>query len=372
MKHLKCGYTTGTCAAAAAGAAAQMLCTGKWPETFTVMTPKGVPVTVKILENHTGNGFARCAVRKYSGDDPDITNGVLVYADVTLNTSANIVIDGGKGIGRVTHPGLWQKVGEAAINEVPRQMIYSAVSGIFARYGEKAGASVIISIPAGVELAEKTFNPRLGIKGGISVLGTSGIVEPMSDKAFVDTIRAELRYRKENNFNYIISVPGNSGADFVKEKFHINSDFAVKCGNFVGETIDCCAELSFKGLLLAGHVGKFVKLAAGIMNTHSRNADGRMEILTAHAAVCGADTVTLQRLMDCITTNEALDILNEKKLMGTVMERVTNRAGFYLNKRAGRELPVGAVLFSDKYGMLGMTGQAPALLDFIDQEADRN
>lgn len=369
MKHLKCGYTTGTCAAAAAGAAAQKLCLGKWPQTFSIMTPKGIPVTVKILEQRADNNSARCAVRKYSGDDPDITNGVLVYSSVTLNKSGNVTVDGGKGIGRVTHPGLWQNVGEAAINKVPRQMIISAVSGVFSRYGKKCGASVIVSIPAGVKLAEKTFNPRLGIKGGISVLGTSGIVEPMSDKAFVDTIRTELRYRKGNNCNYIISVPGNSGAEFVKKNFNFNSGTVVECGNFIGETIDCCAELGFKGVLFAGHIGKFVKLAAGIMNTHSRNADGRMEILTAHAAVCGTDTETLRKLMGCITTDEALDILNDKNLMGKVMERVAERAGFYLNKRAGENLPVGAIFFSGKYGILGMTEKAQALLSRIASEA---
>ena len=187
QKKLRCGYTTGTCAALAAAGAARLLLTGAPPETLRLVTPKGVAVEVEPAEWVLENGAARCAVYKDGGDDADVTTGHLVVATVT-KTASGIAIDGGKGVGRVTKPGLDQPVGAAAINRVPRQMIAGAVQAVCEDTGYEGGLSVVISVPSGEELARRTFNPSLGIEGGISILGTSGIVEPMSAQAIVDTI----------------------------------------------------------------------------------------------------------------------------------------------------------------------------------------
>lgn len=228
-KKLRCGYTTGTCAALAAQGAVRFLLTGSWRETEELMTPKGIPVRVALEEKTSGDGWAECAVRKDAGDDYDVTNGILVYAraefpDAEMGAADHavgsflpqIVIDGGIGIGRVTKPGLDQPVGAAAINSVPRKMIRDAVDALLEEAGEVRSVLVTIKIPAGVEAAKKTFNPVLGIEGGISVLGTSGIVEPMSEEALVETIRTHLNVLKAEGRRWVIAVPGNMGAGFLQ------------------------------------------------------------------------------------------------------------------------------------------------------------
>ena len=209
-KMLRCGYTTGSCAAAAAKAAAAALLTGVFPDAVEIRTPKGPLLTLDVRDPSVSDSGCRCAIQKDSGDDPDITNGVLVYATVA-KTEAGITIDGGEGVGRVTRPGLDQPPGAAAINSVPRQMIRDAVSGVAEGAGYAGGLSVVIDIPDGRRLAQKTFNPHLGIEGGISVLGTSGIVEPMSDEALAESIRVEIRVLAEKQKDAILITLGNYG-----------------------------------------------------------------------------------------------------------------------------------------------------------------
>ena len=226
---------------------------------------------------------------------------------------------------------------------------------------------VLISIPGGEETAKKTFNPRLGIIGGLSVLGTSGIVEPMSEKALTDTIYLEMKMLRESGRIYCYAVPGNYGIDFLTESMGIDPDLAVKCSNYVGETIDDARLLGMKGLLLIGHVGKFIKLAAGVMNTHSRQADCRMEVFASHAAMAGADADTVKAVMACLNTTEAIRILKKKALLQDVMKTVTERIGFYLRQRAGDELEIGAVVFSSEEGILGQTENAARLSEKIER-----
>ena len=345
------GITTGTCAAIAAKAAARMLLNGNTVKTEYVITPQGVRVEVEILEAKIAADYVECAVRKYSGDDPDITNGVLVYARVSY-AAAGIIIDGGMGVGRVTKPGLDQPIGAAAINSVPRSMIKDAVSDVLDRYGAECGMRVVISIPAGAELAKKTFNPRLGIEGGISVLGTSGIVEPMSTKAIIDTIEVELNVRRAEGKNYVIIAPGNYGRDYVSETFGIDIEAAIKCSNYIGDTIDLIAEKEFKGFMLIGHAGKLIKLAAGIMNTHSSVADGRMEILCAHAALCGAPVSVRGRIMESVTTDDAIAVLKEYDIFEPVMRSIRDKIDFYINKRCGSDIVYAFLIFSNVHGEL--------------------
>ena len=361
QKKLRCGYTTGSCAALAAGGAAALLLGGQPPSVLSLVTPGGIKVSADLLNPQKGLDFARCAVQKDSGDDPDVTNGILVYATVRRIPQDKIVIEGGQGIGRVTRKGLDQPVGAAAINRIPREMIEQQVRHILAGSGEKTGLWVEISIPTGEELAKKTFNPRLGIEGGLSVLGTSGIVEPMSEQALVDSIRLELSRLSAEGYRDAVLAPGNYGTDFISARFNGLLPLTVKCSNYIGETLDNAVELGFRRILLVGHIGKLIKLAAGIMNTHSRMADGRMEILTAHAAMCGASRKLAGQLMDCVTADEALEYLQQENLLKPVMDSVMERIGFYLSRRAGEEVQTEAVLFSNEYGLLGTTPGAEAL-----------
>ena len=370
-KKLRYGYTTGSCAAAASKAAAAMLLSGKEISYVELHTPKGIDLRLEVLDISREDNAVSCAIQKDGGDDPDVTNGILIYAKVIREPAdeVQIIIDGGIGVGRVTKPGLEQPVGAAAINKVPRQMIRENLEAVCEQYHYHGKLSVVISIPSGVELAAKTFNPRLGIVGGISVLGTSGIVEPMSEQALIDTIRVEMRQKLANGMEYLLVVPGNYGIDFLDQYGHgLQLEDAVKCSNFVGEALDAAVEFGAKGVLLVGHIGKFVKLAGGIMNTHSHNADARMELLTVHAALLGAPVELLQKMMECVTTDDALKYLKEADLMEPVMERIMEKMEFYVNQRAQHQLELGVITFSNVFGILGQTKNVPDLVKKIGRD----
>ena len=301
---------------------------------------------------------ATCAVKKDSGDDPDVTNGVLVYATVEKQTEPTISLKGGIGVGIVTKAGLEQPVGEAAINRVPRQMIKQELDQIKEDYDYDGGFCVTISIPKGVELAQKTFNPKLGIEGGISVLGTSGIVEPMSEQALIESIYIELNMLAANNTEKTLLItPGNYGEHFVRENTNLNLSRSIKCSNYIGQTLDKAVELGFERILLIGHIGKFIKLAGGIMNTHSNMADCRMELFAAHTAMYCADCQLIHNIMTCVTTDQVLDLLEERNLTKQVMTSVLEKIDMHLTHRVGEQVKIGAILFSNQHGYLGKTSQ---------------
>lgn len=362
-KKLRCGYTTGTCAAAASKAAARMLLFGAALDTITIGTPKGITLNLKVEEITMEPDFVTCAIRKDSGDDYDVTNGILVYSTVKKSTKAGINVDGGPGVGRVTKQGLDQEVGQAAINRVPRRMIADAVWEVCEEAEYEGGLDVIISIPEGEEIARKTFNPRLGIQGGLSILGTSGIVEPMSETALINTIRTEIRMLSANGNKSIIVTPGNYGEDFLNNTLKLDRNKMVKCSNFVGETIDMAYEFSLTGMLLVGHIGKFVKLGSGIMNTHSKMADGRMEILVSCGLLAGAERILLKAILNCVTTDEALDLLNKAGLLKAVMDILIDKIEYHVEHRAYPGLDVGVILYSNTYGLLGKTKKAEELAE---------
>ncbi len=366
MSKLKRGYTTGTCAAIASKAAVRMLLSGQRVKSESVITPSGEDIEAEIYCAELNGGAAVCAVRKNSGDDPDVTDGMLIYSTVTLN-DGGISIDGGEGVGRITRPGLQRRVGEAAINNVPRKMIADSVTEVLHEYGAEGGADVLISVPGGQEIAEKTFNPRLGIEGGISILGTTGIVEPMSTRALIDTIDVELSFKKANGTKYVIVTPGNYGRDYIMDTMGTDIDAAVKCSNFIGETIDLAAEKGFNGMLLIGHAGKLIKLAAGIMNTHSRVADGRAEIICAHAALMGAPKGVLERIMGSVTVDEASAALEECGLLRKVMKSIGERIDFYLNRRCANRMEYAFIVFSNVYGELCRGGNEDVMREALNE-----
>lgn len=368
-KKMRFGYTTGSCAAAAAKGAAQILLGGKLQNAVQLMTPKGILLTLELKDIQTEAEAVTCAVQKDAGDDPDTTNGILVYARVEKTKQPGITLDGGIGVGRVTKPGLSQKVGEAAINPVPRSMILREVTETAETYDYEGGLKVIISVPQGVEIGKKTFNPRLGIIGGISILGTSGIVEPMSEAALVQSIRVEMKQHFLQGEKYLLVTPGNYGADYLKEHMDLPYEKNIKCSNYVGETIDMAIDMGVKGILFIAHIGKFVKVAAGIMNTHSHSADARMEVLASNAIRAGAPLECAKEILDASTTDEALDILNRYHLIEATMREILQRIQFYLNHRSYEQILLGAVVFSNTYGYLGQTADAAELIRKI-QSAD--
>lgn len=364
-KKLRLGYTTGSCAAAAAKAAAYMLLTGRRMEQVELTTPKGIRLTLPVREIRIGENAVSCAIEKDGGDDPDVTTGALVFATVSRRKSPGVDIDGSEGVGRVTKPGLDQPVGEAAINSVPRQMIRENVEAVQRLAGDEGGLSVVISVPGGEALAKRTFNPRLGVVGGISIIGTTGIVEPMSEAALVETIRVELRQRRESGAEYVLLTPGNYGSDFIRDRLGLDPAEAVQTSNFIGDAVEMCRELGFRGALLAGHIGKLAKVAGGMLNTHSKYGDCRMEILAAHAAAAGLRAERVKEVLQCVACDEALRILREEGLCEQTMARLTERVGVHLRVKAGERMEMGAILFSKVYGELSRTAEAGALLQKI-------
>ena len=367
-KKLRLGYTTGSCAAAASKAAAWMLLTGKRKEKIQIDTPKGITLDLDVLQISMDDTIVSCAIEKDGGDDPDVTKGSLVFAQVTRTETPGIIIDGGQGVGRVTKRGLDQPVGAAAINSVPRQMIRENLEEVCRLTDYHGGLSVVISVPDGEQLAKKTFNPRLGIVGGISILGTTGIVEPMSEQALVDTIRVELRQRKANGAEYVLLTPGNYGSDYIQKEIGIDPKTAVLTSNFIGESLDICKELGFRGALLIGHIGKLVKIAGGMLNTHSKYGDCRMDIMAAHAGAVGLSAPQIAEMLDCATCDDAIRILKENGLCAQTLERISNRISFIIDHRVAGEMNTGAILFSKEYGFLTETKNARSLLKLITEE----
>ena len=370
-KELRLGYTTGSCAAAASKAAAIMLLTGRSVEKIKLLTPKGIELELEVEDIKTEKDKVSCAIMKDSGDDPDVTHGALVYSEVSLTDEPGVFIDGGSGVGRVTKPGLDQRVGNAAINSVPRKMIRENLEEVMEMTSYEGGLSVVISIPKGKELAKKTFNPRLGIEGGISVIGTTGIVEPMSEKALTDTIMVELRQKRELGYEYVLLTPGNYGSDFIRDGLGLDPEWAVQTSNFIGDSIDMCVKLGFRGALLIGQIGKLVKIAGNMMNTHSKYGDCRMEILGSAAAAFGVKPETAEYILGCAACDEAVRVLREEGIDRETLDLVSRRIEHNLDSRAfkaceeGQEFEMGAMMFSKEYGLLGETCKAEELLNRI-------
>ena len=387
-KKLRLGYTTGSCAAAAAKAAAKMLLTGAPVEKVELLTPKGILLHLQPVETVRSAQTVSCAVQKEAGDDPDVTDGLLIFAAAQKCTrqsaweaakvflpdqrppgtdEAVIGIRGGEGVGTVTLPGLEQPVGAPAINRIPRKMITEEVQEVCREAGYTGGIQITIRVPGGARTAERTFNPRLGIQGGISILGTSGIVEPMSERALTASIELEMR-QKAASSRYLLVTPGNYGAQYLNAHFPFSLADAVKCSNFVGQTIDFAVNMELEGLLFVAHIGKFVKVAGGIMNTHSKEADARTEILAACALRAGADAKTARSVLNCVTTEEALKVLRRSSVWEETCLLLMDKIQFYLNHRSGGGMKIGAIVFSNVFGELGRTAQAGQLLELLQTE----
>lgn len=364
------GFTTGSCAAAASKAAAYMLLTKTKKEKITITTPAGIDYSPDVAAIDMQDDYVSCGIVKDAGDDPDITNGILICSKVSLSESDSqkVVITGGIGVGVVTRPGLEMPVSEYAINSVPRQMIVKEVMEVIEFLDFEGSLQVEIFVPEGVEVAKKTFNPHMGIEGGISILGTTGIVEPMSSEALIKTIEIDLAQKAAEGMDVAVMVPGNYGVTFLKNQYGHDENKIVHFSNYMGKAIDLAVEKGFKKILVVGHTGKLVKVSGGIMNTHSKEADSRLELM-ACALVEGAkengveiDVALVSAILSQVTTTAALDILSERDLLDITCNRILEKILFHLRKRAGEGISVECILYENSYGLLAKSEHAEEYL----------
>ena len=354
-KKLRKGFTTGTCATAATAAAISMILNQDIEEKVTVSTANGVEVTMDIKAPSFGELTASAAVEKDGGDDADATHGLLIYSTVTLLPDSNdIEIDGGEGVGRVTQKGLKCDVGMAAINPTPRAMIEKTARQLL---GPNCGAKIIISVPGGEETAKLTYNSRLGIVGGISILGTTGIVNPMSEESWKATITIELTMLYNQGYRSVVLAPGNYGEDFATNVLGIPPHRIVNMSNFVGHVLKEVQRIGFTRVLMVGHMGKFVKVAGGIFSTHSKDSDARMEIIMANLALLGAPVELLEKVDQCITTDAAGTLIEEyhyEEVYQVLVDKMKFRSERLLRNRKP-EVSIDVVTFGTEAGYLAST-----------------
>lgn len=310
-KSYRKGYTTGSCATAAAKVAALMALRQQVINQVSIVTPSGITLRLNVEQPLICGQQASAAIRKDGGDDVDATHGMLIFAQVALNDSGSITIGGGEGVGTVTRKGIGLPIGSAAINRTPRQTIEQAVREVI---GPERGADIVIFAPEGEERAQKTYNGRLGILGGISIIGTTGIVTPMSEESWKRSLALELEMKRAQGMTSVILVPGNHGERFVQEHMQIDAERVVTMSNFVGYMLQEAQRLGFQRVVLVGHLGKLIKVAAGIFHTHSHIADGRMETLVARLALLGAPHEFLRAVFECSTTEAAMELIEQQGL----------------------------------------------------------
>lgn len=363
-KPLRKGYTTGSCATAAAKVAALMVLRQHIIHQVSIVTPSGVTLNLNVELPQIEGQQAVAAIRKDGGDDVDATHGMLIFARVTLNDSGEIVLRGGEGVGTVTRKGVGLPPGSAAINRTPRQTIEAAVREAI---GPARGADVEIFAPEGEARAQKTYNARLGILGGISILGTTGIVTPMSEESWKRSLSLELEIKRAAGLTRVVLVPGNHGERFVREQLGIDSEVVVTMSNFVGYMLDEAVRLGFQHIVLIGHPGKLIKIAAGIFHTHSHIADARMETLVAHLALLGAPLDLLTQVSDCDTTEAAMehiDAFGYQRIYNHLAERICLRVQQKL--RFTKTPPVcDAIMFAFDNQVLGSNRPVEAIVEAL-------
>lgn len=367
-KKYRRGYTTGSCAAAAAKASVHMLFTNKKIENINIDTPKGIPLTLKVKNIKLKDKSAVCSIEKDGGDDIDATHTMDIFAKAELipREDEEIIVTSGVGIGIVTKKGLSVEVGKPAINPVPMRMIRSEISKVLGEnhklLNKDKSLKITIFAPQGEEIAKKTFNPRLGIVGGISILGTTGIVEPMSEDGWKKSLSIELEMKKAQGMDKIILVPGNHGEEFIREHLKIDMNNCVRMSNFVGYMLNEAKRLGFKKILMAGHIGKFIKISAGIFNTHSKVCDARNEIMIANLALMGADLDFLKDINECVTAEGAVEIIDKSKyteIYNVLCNKCKERVEEYLNE----DIQVEVYMFRMDKSLLGKSTNADLLTE---------
>ena len=351
-RKLRKGFTTGTTATAATVAAIRTLLNQEPQETVTVHAANGKIAIFDVEQTDFDEQQASCAIKKDGGDDQDATDGALIFATVKLRDDNEIHLDGGKGVGRVTKEGLANKPGMPAINPTPRRVIKAAARE---ELGEKRGINIVISVPEGERIAKLTYNPRLGIVGGISILGTSGVVTPMSESSWKHSISIEMNIHRKRGDNTIVLVPGNYGEDFAKDELGIPNAKIVQMSNFVGYVLHETQRLGFTKVLIVGDLGKMIKVAGGIFSTHSKDADARAEIMVANLALMGGvPTAFLRKINQCLTTISMIKMIDEagyQEVYQMIADKIKLRAEKLLAHREPH-VEIDVVIFSRESGFL--------------------
>ncbi|SCI43075.1 cobalt-precorrin-6A synthase [uncultured Clostridium sp.] len=370
-KKYRRGYTTGSCASAASKAATHMLLTKKKIDKVNIDTPKGIPLSLVVHNIEAYENKVKCSIEKDGGDDIDATHRMHIYAEATLIDRVNdedIIVEGGVGVGVVTKKGLSVDVGRPAINPVPMRMINTEVRKIIGEnfrdnIGKNKSLRITISAPEGVEIAKKTFNRRLGIVGGISILGTTGIVEPMSDEGWKKSLSIELEMKKSQGLDKIILVPGNHGEEFIKDKLNLDMKYVVRTSNFIGYMLKEAQRIGFKKILMAGHIGKYIKISAGIFNTHSKVADARSEILISNLAMMGAPLEFLKKIESCVTAEGAVEIINNSDYTD-FYDLISNKCKYKIDQYLLDEgIDVEVMMFTMDKTLLGKSDKADDLVE---------
>lgn len=355
-KLLRRGFTTGTAAAAAAKGAYLLLSTGEVPDIVDVKLPSGLilKIITDVCSYDSNTNTAFCSVKKYAGDDIDVTNQLEIVAKVSYSNEAKIKLTAGEGIGIITRNGLQLDINEPAINPKPRELIFSQ----FENESENLGLNIEISVPNGKEVAKKTFNPRLGIVGGISILGTTGIVEPMSEDAFKRSLLEELKQKKSEALCFTF---GNMGEKNLIAR-GVAEDKICICSNFIGYMLREASSLGVKKVLLSGHLGKMVKLSGGIFNTHSHIADAKNEIIAANLALLGAPKALIEKVMQCLTAEESISSIREYGY-NEVFDILAQKAAQKSHAHTYNEILVETMMFDLKGNLICESNGANTLLE---------
>jgi cobalt-precorrin-5B (C1)-methyltransferase len=371
-KKLRCGYTTGSCAAAATKAACTHLLAQinndvtlvlPFKGQIELLTPKGWLIHIPYEVEAVDQNCITCSVEKDAGDDIDATRGMKIYSKVRVNTQEAYKLTNGIGVGTVTKPGLSVEVGQPAINPVPRKMIQEAINEVLE---SDFGVEVEISAPEGVEIAKRTFNPKLGIVGGISIIGTSGIVEPMSEEALIDTMKVEVSVLANEGVETLLLSPGNYGRDFAIA-IGLRTNQMIKTSNFIGAILDEAERVGIKKILWVGHIGKMIKVAGGIFHTHSRMADARMEVLAAHLGMRGAPKELIKEIMGANTTDDAISMIKDTEYMD-VFNQLAQKVSERSMQRVFGNVEIGTILFSNAHGLLGLDETGKQFMENLKNE----